>query len=272
MTTQIDALKLAFEALKENQHLVADNQRHAYVMEYNSIIEKCKEALAEPEQDPVAWEQFYPDIGKPQLKQLPQLSQEVVLQYPKEAVDWQKQQKEYAQQLFKETEQEPVAWYHAEDYKTHFTTNPSPDLIGKYWKPLYTTPPQPKEPEQEPVAWEQFYPDIGKPQLKQLPQLSQEVVLQYPKEAVDWQKQQKEYAQQLPKETEQEPATKEQIREAMIFNLPLYTTPPQRKPLTDEQVREIAKQYALDLAFPYDSQTTPEMFARAIEAAHNIKE
>ena len=79
------------------------------------------------------------------------------------------------------------------------------------------------QPEQEPVAWEQFYPDIGKPQLKQLPQLSQEIVLQYPKEAVDWQKQQKEYAQQLFKETEQEPATKEQIREAMIFNLPLYT-------------------------------------------------
>jgi hypothetical protein len=40
--------------------------------------------------------------------------------------------------------QEPVAWYHAEDYKTHFTTNPSPDLIGKYWKPLYTHPPQRK--------------------------------------------------------------------------------------------------------------------------------
>ena len=37
-------------------------------------------------------------------------------------------------------EQEPVAWYHAEDYKTHFTTEPTPDLIGKYWKPLYTTP------------------------------------------------------------------------------------------------------------------------------------
>ena len=58
MTTQIDALKLALEALKENQHLVADNERHAYVMEYNSIIEKCEEALAqpkEPEQEPVAW-------------------------------------------------------------------------------------------------------------------------------------------------------------------------------------------------------------------------
>ena len=46
---------------------------------------------------------------------------------------------------------------------------------------------------------------------------------------------------------------------------------PQRKPLTDEEVREIANQYALSLAFPYDSPTTPEMFARAIEAAHGIK-
>ena len=45
-------MELAFEALKENQHLVADNERHAYVMEYNSIIEKCEEALAEPEQEP----------------------------------------------------------------------------------------------------------------------------------------------------------------------------------------------------------------------------
>ena len=36
--------------------------------------------------------------------------------------------------------QEPVAWYHAEDYKTHFTTGPSHDLIGKYWQPLYTAP------------------------------------------------------------------------------------------------------------------------------------
>lgn len=49
-------------------------------------------------------------------------------------------------------------------------------------------------------------------------------------------------------------------------------TTPQRKPLTDEQVHEIAKQYALNLAFPYGGKTTPEMFARAIEAAHGIKE
>jgi len=54
--------------------------------------------------------------------------------------------------------------------------------------------------------------------------------------------------------------------------IPLYTTPQQRKPLKDEQIRDIAKQYALSLAFPSNSQTTPEMFARAIEAAHGIKE
>jgi hypothetical protein len=54
---------------------------------------------------------------------------------------------------------------------------------------------------------------------------------------------------------------------------PLYTTPqPKQKPLTDEQIRNIAKQYALSLAFPSNSQTTPEMFARAIEVAHGIKE
>ena len=51
-------MELAFEALKENQHLVADNQPHAYVMEYNSIIEKCEKALAEPEQEPATKEQI----------------------------------------------------------------------------------------------------------------------------------------------------------------------------------------------------------------------
>ena len=48
--------------------------------------------------------------------------------------------------------------------------------------------------------------------------------------------------------------------------VPLYTTPPQRKPLTDEQIDHIAKNYALN------NPTTPLHFARAIEAAHGIKE
>ena len=48
--------------------------------------------------------------------------------------------------------------------------------------------------------------------------------------------------------------------------IPLYTTPPQRKPLSEEEINEIAKNYALN------NSTTPFHFARAIEAAHNIKE
>jgi len=46
---------------------------------------------------------------------------------------------------------------------------------------------------------------------------------------------------------------------------PLYTTPPQRKPLTDEQIATISVECAT--VSPSDIY-----FARAIEAAHNINE
>ena len=39
-----------------------------------------------------------------------------------------------------ETTDTPVAWYHSEDYKTWFTTDPDKDLVGKYWNPLYKHP------------------------------------------------------------------------------------------------------------------------------------
>jgi len=45
----------------------------------------------------------------------------------------------------------------------------------------------------------------------------------------------------------------------------MKATPPQRKPLTDEQIEAIAKNYALG------NPTTPLHFVRAIEAAHGIK-
>ena len=84
---------------------------------------------------------------------------------------------------------------------------------------------------------------------------------------------------QMPKAEKQEPVvgTKTWFEDGKVvtqnlYASDIYTSPPQRQPLTDEQVRDIAKQYALSLAFPYDSKTTPEMFARAIEAAHGIKE
>ena len=52
--------------------------------------------------------------------------------------------------------------------------------------------------------------------------------------------------------------------ERQVTNLqPLYTTPPQRKPLTDEQIEQL-EQDTCAMEFPET--------ARAIEAAHGIKE
>ena len=74
------------------------------------------------------------------------------------------------------------------------------------------------QPEQKPVAWEQFYFDIGKPQLTHPPQ-------------------------------------------------GIYYTPPQRKPLSDEEMKKIW--YAMQNIMGWYSF---QEIARAIEAAHNIKE
>ena len=49
---------------------------------------------------------------------------------------------------------------------------------------------------------------------------------------------------------------------------PLYTAPPQRKPLTDEEIAEFAQR--MEASDPTDSFWRE--FARAIEAAHGIKE
>ena len=43
-----ELLKQALEYLQDNQHWVADGERHAYVMEYNAFIDKLKQALAQP--------------------------------------------------------------------------------------------------------------------------------------------------------------------------------------------------------------------------------
>jgi len=48
-------------------------------------------------------------------------------------------------------------------------------------------------------------------------------------------------------------------------SIPLYTTPPQRKPLTEEQIQAIWVK-------TLESGSSPNAFARAIEAAHGIRE
>ena len=69
-------------------------------------------------------------------------------------------------------EQEPVAWMHPDGRLWTFGKGFDKST---FTIPLYTTPPQ-RKPEQEPVAWEQFYPDIGKPQIAEA--LAKEKALQ----------------------------------------------------------------------------------------------
>ena len=61
--TKDEALKLALETLECWQRNEDCNEP------MSKILEAIKKALAQPEQEPVAWEQFYPDIGKPQIEQ-----------------------------------------------------------------------------------------------------------------------------------------------------------------------------------------------------------
>ena len=87
----------------------------------------------------------------------------------------------------------------------------------------------------------------------------------------------------LPKEPEQEPVawmdedgdvlSASVVSGKGLRNIPLYTTPPQSKPLTDEQIFEINNGLATWM-FPVETRVTDRelAFARAIEAAHGIKD
>ena len=59
--------------------------------------------------------------------------------------------------------------------------------------------------------------------------------------------------------------------EGLLGLEPLYTTPPQRKPLTDKQLNIIGSRWHLNL-LGADEKAELFAFARAIEAAHGIKE
>jgi hypothetical protein len=133
------------------------------------------------------------------------------------------------------------------------------------------------QPEQEPVAWEQFYPDIGKPQIAEA--LAKEKALQ------DLHDENERLGLYKDAYAEQEPMAWISTGLARMIHwtsdkpaygddwVPLYTTSPQRKPLTDEQI--IASNY------PDGEENGPTIaapdfelicFARQIEAAHGILE
>ena len=68
-----EVLKMALEALERCVATCFDPYAHEQVMSWpehfvNQTITAIKEALAQQQQEPVAGEQFYPDIGKPQIE------------------------------------------------------------------------------------------------------------------------------------------------------------------------------------------------------------
>ena len=82
----------------------------------------------------------------------------------------------------------------------------------------------------------------------------------------------------LAEQAEQEPvAWMNEERNTITWNelypnmTPLYTAPVRTKDLTDDEILEITKRFALGIAFPVDGVTTPEMFARAVIAADREK-
>ena len=112
--TKDEALKMALEALEADPlEMVADVDGHMVFLK-DKAITAIKKALSEPEQEPVAWEQFYPDIGKPQIAE--------ALAQPK---------------------QEPMAWISTGPARMIHWTADKP-AYGDDWVPLYTDPPQRK--------------------------------------------------------------------------------------------------------------------------------
>ena len=128
--TKDEALKLALSTLdevrQETFRLMRDGQKLYAEKKVWEAIYTIKKVLAQ-EQEPVAWEQFYPDIGKPQIA----FNAEVI--------------------GYVAPQQEPVAWgvFEANLHDMFFTEAEAVEmsqLKGNHAevKPLYAYPPQRK--------------------------------------------------------------------------------------------------------------------------------
>ena len=141
--TKDEALKMALEALEADELDMVDDGSGNMVFRKEQAIAAIKKALSEPEQDgqckrcidgcpacdarklpepePVAWEQFYPDIGKPQIA------------FNAEVIGY----------VAPQPKQEPMAWISAGPARMIHWTSDKP-AYGDDWVPLYTAPPQRK--------------------------------------------------------------------------------------------------------------------------------
>ena len=126
--TKDEALKLALEALEADELDMVDDGNGNMVFRKEQALTAIKEALAQ-EQEPVAWEQFYPDIGKPQIAEA--LAKEKALQALHDENE--------RLGLYKDAyaEQEPLAWISTGPASMIHWTADKP-AYGDDWVPLYT--------------------------------------------------------------------------------------------------------------------------------------
>ena len=146
--------------------------------------------------------------------------------------------------LAKQEQDEPVAYINIEkrrlEWAHDYMSWDTPTVVNLPRIPLYTTP-QPKQEQGEPVAWKLMPKNATDAMLKAMDECSTE--------GYD----ERLYAGHA----------------SSVYTAAwdaLDTTPQQRKPLTDEQIFEVARDH-------YNPNQRAEIsFARAIEAAHGIKE
>ena len=65
--TKDEALRMALEALEADELDMVDDGSGNMVFRKEQAITAIEKLLAQPKQEPLAWEQFYPDFGKPQI-------------------------------------------------------------------------------------------------------------------------------------------------------------------------------------------------------------
>ena len=178
--TKDEALKLALEALEADELDMVDDGSGNMVFRKEQAITAIKEALAQPEQimqdstcsttlrlqgkpyprtckkcglgpciaqpsaqpeqEPVAWEQFYPDIGKPQIA----INSEIVgYVAPQLKIEGSRHVICQCDKCKAQPEQEPLAWISTGPARMIHWTADKP-AYGDDWVPLYTTLPQRK--------------------------------------------------------------------------------------------------------------------------------
>ena len=129
------ALGVQLDALLGKAGHLRNDERRRYA---ENGIKAIDEALAQPEQETLAWEQFYPDIGKPQLA--PPHPWEKFCDSNCVWTD------HHPDCKLAQPDQEPVAWMYTSQWKgdEKFITRYQSELMtykaDKVW-PLYTTSP-----------------------------------------------------------------------------------------------------------------------------------